>query len=738
MSEKKVMIAKLTRSKKRRLRKKVQGQKKMIAPARAIRRPPKHFKQKQRRQAPRVVVANAPSSTMRNTLSINTEFDNNAVNLAYASVYGFMASRGIFNEASDSGNDGFQAALGLTYLFADLVKVAQGQVIGVARAPRFMLELMDALASKQIPFLTFAKVLYSWKSVVDFVSTVQIPSPGGLWKQTYVQIGSGASYDTPASFLPGPGFGIEDYAVFLQLAASMSTTPAFQIEEVTKYNSILKNDASAFARSYCYNGIQPSVAGGYYRDVENEVNITAPLMSCFATYGDDVRVPTKLTAYSGDAALAAGWPLHPTFTSYFNKRPPAFKVLDFEWFYATLVQWMCYAIPKAVNLGSWSLGETLPMTMQDFRVVLRQALLNVFDTQYMVQFTGPVNFGVSENGFAPFMISGNSYGNPKFSQFLLPVLLKENINALRARALQGMKKGSSKLNVMNYIPVLGRYVNDTPVIPQYIVESTPYPLFQVTPQQTINLIDGSINPNVYVDLNNIYYQTMMQNWNFSIGSVKEVISSTSNIVGDSGPLGMGCLYYTSVQTHFDESVRSVYPKITAYAKYAQTISNLPKAATRQGSDRDLKKPKNIESIPPATLVTLTQIDATTNFPISPELNTFLDTVIVPSVRLDPNGTTDKLSLQMYQTEVKEPISGKYTEGSNFLGGGTWARLGKYAQLMITGVGHETGGEYDTIMNQLAQHNQAGFLSGLLGGLAKTFLPADAHGVIDTVADILPF
>jgi len=361
--------------------------------------------------------------------------------------------------------------------------------------------------------------------------------------------------------------------------------------------------------------------------------------------------------------------------------------------------------------------------------------LNAFDTQYMVQFTGPLAFGTNDNGFAPFQVSGGTYGNPEFSTMLVPQMLKENINALKARSIRNSVRCKSKINVMTYIPVLGLYVRDTPVAPQYTTSAGTFPLFDPPgPQQTINLIDGSIDPNTYVNLNGSYYQTKLSDYNFTISEFNQVLSKTSSICGDSGPPGLGCLYYTSVQKEAELSERLVAPKAN-YSKYVSTISNIPKAIVKTSSQKNVKMP---EVIPPASLVTLTQNYTTTAFPVGAELQAFMDTIIVPTIRLDPSGTADQMSLQMYQIETREAVSTKYNESTNTAGGGTYSRLGKYAQLNITGVGHDSAGEYDSIMNSLVQHNQAGFLSGILGGLAKTILPADMHGIVDTISDIVPF
>jgi len=499
-----------------------------------------------------------------------------------------------------------------------------------------------------------------------------------------------------------------------------------------------------------YNGLQPSQAGGYYKDVENEVTITAPMFSSFSQYIDtsnkETRVPLKLHAYAGDAALTAGWPLHPTFVSFFNKKAPSFKCIDFDWICFTLTTWVGRLITKAINMGSWNPGDTLPMTYQDFRIVLRQALLNLYDSQYMLQFTGPLDFGTNENGFVPFMINGNSYGAQFFEGMLVPELIQENLAALKARTIRVGTEGKSKLNVQTFFPVLGQYVQDTIPVPAYTFNGQTYPLFEVQPQVPISLINGNTTGNNYVNFNSNYYQVCLSNWNEAVSRMKEYSASQTSIVGDAGPLGLGILYYTSVVQSVDQT-KIAGPANVKLSKYTEFMMNSKSAEPPKIVKMDSKKGLGcmsnatiapVQALPPATLVSMTQEFSTMSIPPSSEMQALLDTLIVPVIRVDPNGTTDQLSLQMYQVEAKEPINSTYNPYTNIGGGGLVARLGKLADLCITGIGHETGGEYDRVLQQLKAYNHAGMLSGLLGGLAKTFLPPEVHGIVDTVADVLPF
>jgi len=699
-------------------------------------------------EAVQIFAPNSTNINLKESIAVEAIFDQTALNLAYASLYSFLCSKGLLLLSAEDGNDPQVIVGGLGYLFQAFTQSINSGTMTVTRAPEVVLDMFAALKSKNINFCTYGKLIFSWLDAPTWSNNPIINAAGGTWQPLVVQADTG-DYDSPAS-VPSAIYTEQNYSAFLSKITGLIQSGKMAIRDVATYKSVLVKDVSSYARNYVYNGLSPSPAGGYYKDVENEVTITAPMLSAFAKYSQsqafEGRVPTKLHAYGGDAALSMGWPLHPSFNSYFNKRPPAFKCIDFEWIYTMLGFWICEAITSQTGAGSFLIGNTLGMTKQDFRIILRQALLNVFDSQYMVQFTGPLSFAQNDNGFVPFQVNGNSYGAPIFSTMLVPELLQENLNALKARCIRTNNKGKSQINLQTYIPILGRYEADNDIEFQYQVGDEFYPLFDTTPQAPINLTNGQINQNEYVNLNSSYYQTCLSYWTDAVGRLKNIMASTTSIVGDHGPMGLGVLYYTSVvHTTPQDTLAAVTAKAAKHLRspFVKNVINDGtktveiEVATKNALVRQSSK-KEVKALPPATLLTATQSYTTAAVPVGSEMQAFLDSIIVPVIRLDPNGNADQLSLQMYQIETKEVVSAKSLAALNTGGGGLLSRLAKYAILCLTGLAHDSGGEYDRILQQLKGHNDAGMLAGILGGLAKTFLPPDAHGIVDTVADILPF
>jgi len=688
-----------------------------------------------KRPQAKVTIPVINNQNLRPTVEIQAIFDDKSIPLTMACYYAYLAAKGLFNQSVNSGNDPVTNASGLGYMFQSAYVLIGGTKMELTVAPIGIWDFIAGLTGKTVPFLTYGQATYSWDSKPNVTSFSPVTMGYGTWDATAVFTDSGA-YNSPAPILVTP-FEEANYAPFLAKLNGLSPTTKLNImKSGFLERSHLSKDVSAFARAFVYNGLQPSSAGGYYKDVENEVNITAPIMCSFAKYEidtRDIRAPMKLAAYSGDAALTVGWPLHPTFTGYGNKRAPVFKMIDFEWIYVTLCQWMVFAIEKSVVLGTWEYNESVGCTQQDFRIALRQALLNVFDTQYMSQFTGPLAFQPgTENGFAPFLVSGGSYGNAGFAKLVIPTLIKENLNALKARTVSlgpyGNKGGTT------YIPVLGRYSSDIPATFQVNVQADTWNLFESVPQSAINLADGSIGPGSYVNLNSSYYLGAMANWNAAVLKINQVSAKTGPIMGDSGAAGLGVLYYTSVTGVAEQAYSHPIGLPVRMVDYTKSVKN---GVAKEVPKKLAKTNSQIEIIPPATMINLTQQFTTLNFPVPQEMQMLLDTLIVPEIRLDPNGTSDQLTLSMYQVEVREGMSAIYNTGTSTNGSGVFSRLSTLAQYCITGVGKDEASEYDSLMTVLVNSGKAGFLAGLLGGFAKAILPPDLHGIVDVVSDLVP-
>lgn len=663
------------------------------------------------------------------SVPVIAEFDSTQFSATFASFYSYLATKNLFADQDVAANDATVNAISVLYMFNNMLPMISSTDQKLTSAPIVAWDIVAALKSKSCNFLSYGKIVYSWGNLPSTVAT-SIYTSGGTWEPTYVTSDL-ATYNSPCTILTAPGTA-SDYNFFLQKLSDIGNNSRLKVVDST-YKSILVNDVSTFARSYVYNGDYISPTGGFYKDIESEVQITAPCLSSYGVYGiSDLRAPLKLTPFSGDGATAFGYPLHPSFGSYFNKRPPSYKLIDFEWIYFTLCQYMVTLVQKYVanSGGPPRIGPLFAFTQQDFRIALRQALMCVFDTNYFTQFITTLRFNSGDNGFAPFQVSGGTCPSNMFTTFLVPKLIQENLAALRARSYRNPQaKGH---NESAFIPVLGRYTEDIPAIFNYIgSDNNPYPLFSIAPQNPISLINGFSSPTTYVNLNGSFYQAVKSDWNNMVQEFSTVSVAVSSICGDGGPPGLGILFYTAVQRKIETTFTNT--TIVTPPRMVRAVRSVVNAS------RSFEKTdKGVMAIPPASIVSLSTIQTTTNFNYSAQVAALYDSLITPQVRLDINSPEDQLSLQMYQCEVKEPISTAWANVAAGTGAGLASRLTKLAEMCVPGIARDESSEYSQIIELLSLHNQAGMLSSILGGFAKSILPPDLHGVVDIVSDLVPF
>jgi len=680
----------------------------------------------------KMVVPSSMSTQQICSVPVVANFANDALNISLISLASYLIQRGLLIVSGDNPTPEQSIYSGVSYLGTAICSSARSGVVVAANLPRTADMLAMALKPTEVNFHGYGSVSYSWNNVVDPTGMGSVSNGGGIWRPVYVTTDTGL-YNSPGIFYAlGPSENA--YARLLRLLNGVANSGGLEVVPAGTSEDI-EGDASSYSRVYSYNGLDNgSLTGAFYKSIENEVTITCPMYANYISYdiqNDDQRVPKKLTVWSGDASIPMGWPLHETFCSPYNKIPIKFKVIDFEEIYAVLVLWMARAketVSQNISFAA-ELSDPLPFTQQDFRIALRQALLTVFDTQYMTQFTGPIQ-ATGTNFFSPFLVMGTTFGAKDFSRLKVPLLIKENLAALRARNVE--IAGKSKLNCVTYMPVLGRYINDTPLVPEYnrVVNGVVVPtlLFQpVGAQSVINLIDGSIG-GVNVDLNCSYYNDVLGDWNDAVDNVKVISAPVGPLGVDGGPAGWGVLFCTKVQKHTSETF-SVQGKVPRMLKTLRFCENSERKLVRKGS-------QIVMDIPPASILNLRCTNILSARPFVLEEENFFNTIITPSIRFNP--TNDILNTQMYQFEVDEVMNTRTGElTSPNIGTGMFSSLAQLAGICITGLAKDETDEYSMMMRRFLMHSEGGLLTDLLAGVAKQFFPG-ASGIIDTVASVSPF
>jgi len=501
--------------------------------------------------------------------------------------------------------------------------------------------------------------------------------------------------------------------------------------------STLTNDVSTRARVYAYCGLRPTKASGWAVSVENEVPIWRSALAKFVPYDDaspeDRRIPNHLLISSGDPCSMLGMLYKGMFgpcpSSYNNRLAPVFVQVDFETIYNVLCQWMVYAKQAAFASGASNdvtiATQPLNFTSQDFRIALMQALKFVFDSED-TQFVAPLEYNDQGNEFIPFVCGGNCYANSNFARSLLvPALIQENIASLRARYI-GVDGGK---HTCAYVPILGRYYQDTPVEWQMNYgQEGPIPLFSQTVQQAINILDCSSGSNP-IDANNGFYGGVISDWNTHVAAVNTYTSETVPLQGDRGPTGLPLVCFTN-----SERVTPISNLVGGVKKpnllIDRNIANLSPVKI-EGT-----KGQKVQYVPAATLPQLDLQTAYTLLPSSEsELITLVQNLIVPSIRFNDADPGDILNSNMYQVRTKfknSQIIGTLQNQDTQSKAAFIARLANYC---IVGIGKQESSVYDELMSTLRDEGKASGLFSLLAKAVGTFIPAAAP-IADVIAGAL--
>jgi len=711
---------------------------------------------------PRIVPESTGSAVISN-MKVDVVLDPTAMQLPFIAFYAHLCQSGLMNQLANTNLDiqpYSTVASAMRYFFDSTNNIIASGTIAPANVPLVFRDLIAALLPKTITTRSGNTISYGW--TYENQAALTPYTVGGFpWLFMEPLIDTNTYLTGAAVVNPTP-----DQLAYGKIIALIDKTRNKNLRIVGNVpsDSPLFTSVSAFARNYVYNGLQCTGGNvaGFYKDIELEVPIFHPCMSQFTGYGTDTRAPRYLSLGSGDACVSYALPQHPGWGGYGNQGHIIYKFIDFENIYDTLCLWACKCKESLISCNDAGFDSSVytssfTFSQQDFRITLRQALIGFFAENYWTQFQGPLAADTDQNWFQPFYVNGATYGAAQFQMFQLPLLIRENLAALKHRVIKASKK--YKIHI---VPVLGRYRADTPSVYTYsavtLVDSVPtaltQSLFTISAQSPINLIDAS-RPDGYVNLNGSYYQNVMNDWNSFCGGVNKVSTVITAIGSDAGPPGLVVLSMTrqvqdsSNNTKHIEVVQNLELD-TRYSK-RQSVSKkveLAPAATlrplqimKRVSNYQKASALELGAIPPSTSSRLSSVSLTSIKAVTSEELSLLQNLIVPTVRFDPY-STQVLTMSKYQTEVGEFSSAQFLNTTQLVAAPaglasvlqTWSTL---AGMCVKGQGGECS-EYASIMQMLCETGHAGFLAGILGGFAKSFLPPELHGVVDTVASVVPY
>jgi len=689
------------------------------------------------------VVRCAPkmSSNITSSLAVKAAIDNVAVSAALLPTITWLLEKNVLSQLMASGvspSDCSSIVLDFAnFLLAGLQNYALGAQMTVTTVPDYINVWFEAMRPKQIPFKT-GSVNYSWAEGLAFVLSPVVSGPYSSFvfgditdNETPVdtinpvppQTGTSTNYNLVVKF-----FGQEQ----TDTAMVPVGTPA-----------VTTKDGAAFARQYVYNGTSLTLAGGWFCDIEGEVPFKCPMFAKFVQYGSgmDVRVSRFLEPSSGDSLFSMGLPLLADFNKqyYKNRYPAVFKCIDINLIAGWLCAWAALAreqyLNANINVTNTLIVEPFPFTQQDFYIVVRQALCSVFPTQKCVQFLEPMAFSESgtSNGFVSLVTHFGTYGNPMFKNLNIPQLLQENLGCLKMRSFRPKTAHQVDRNVLNYVPVLGVYVTDTPPVWQYVYDDATINMFQDPGSEpTISLVDGSAGT-LFYNLNSSYYQNIMSVWNQFTEQVTQVTTTNISIGSDNGPAGLSLLCFTN----YEDSLTNT-SKHRRRNKFLGKfhVKNIGEDLARTKSAEKDKNKKKTDNLPPAALTTLTYSYTTMVKGVTDEELSLLGKLILPVFRLDPTGP-DPTNLTMLTTSTIEPylLTNNTTDSNGTINGRTvleW--MNDSAGLCVTGTAGSANAAYAEMMKLLAQRGDAGTLGNIAGALLDA---VGAPAVLGSLAKIIP-
>jgi hypothetical protein len=731
-----------------------------------------------------VIIKNPADPDLQTLLNIVVMPDTDAFSFWILGTASYLLQKGIFTKIASNQTLPTPAntlAAGLGFILQGLGVIASGGQSPFKKVPAYINYLAEAIKPKVVPFQT-ASISYSYglgDYFAGFNGVMQIN--GNNW--VFGDVLDTGNYDNLIEPISLPAF---DEQLWNELISTI-TNEALPLTALKTENTFeaSSKDSSAFARNYSYNGIGDSAAGSWYGDCENEANFKQPMLAKFAIYNEtQLRVSRSFYPSAGDSNFTMTLPLSNLFEyrDYKSKFPPMFKMIDFDEIFAYVCSWMVTLFAQFAKFdqypegtpGSSDYRTSLPFTQQDFRIVLRQALMVLFsESQNAAQFMQPAIFATPNNGFQPFYAHCGTYGLPVFGTILLPQLIVDNLRCLKMRKFypQGV---TNKSNSVYYVPVLGRFIMDS--VNGYTIPTSNNgnpPLFTIPTgpdvQTVISLQDGAGPIGSYNNLNGSYYQTVLTAWNDIVNQFAEWSTPILPLVGDQGPLGFNLLattrYVTTITadiSHLDKIRIGHMRNCVEFNHELRRAREKRRSMSPPPKDKDKVKEKEIsesriakmqrrygalkhkilleKALPPSELLSLVTTNITMNQSMSAEFTSLLDMLVLPVARVDPSSVIDPTSQTMFQVESLEP---KYLNKSTIGVDGTIGGVTRWEQLYVAGasLAPGTAAANNTVLSRvtsmLTDSSGGGFLADLAAGVVGGIFPSIAP-IASQIAKVVPF
>jgi len=483
----------------------------------------------------------------------------------------------------------------LQYLVNLLMQYTSNSTPPTLQQPKVILAVGRALTSKSVGFAN-GRISYTFTNVEVGPPGVNIPigylGYGYRWSSGWVIESPTLTNTFPNLTTTGaPAYTDEAGAAAFSnmnifLAPSPQSSPDL-IQVPVSAKTPFDKDVAAFAICSQQQGLGANGvgAGGFGIQAQLEVPIFRPLLTLLNAFQNEEvspgsRYPNLTQNISGDPCMLGAYLGRLIPLKYAGmKRPIKFHCIDFLEFLEVASLWLQGIIQGAMNdaSGQNSLalppnGYTLPITQQEFGLLLRNTMMDAFkDTQAGVQGLYPqLPASDSDNQFVPF-VAGAGTCFLQSVNHQLPAPLVENMRALVWRGTS-----RSKTDHELFIPVLGQYVNDllTSSDYTYTYDGVTYPVFTSVEgagikrkvwnekEQSFSTILGAEIAISYVDgnasgalvainnpdaLRNI--QSEYDNWLTGTG----VSTYSTDLVNLSTEHGINILFSTNMTRHWEQA-----------------------------------------------------------------------------------------------------------------------------------------------------------------------------------------
>ena len=532
-------------------------------------------------------------------------------------------------------------------------------------------------------------------------------------------------------------------SMWLYLAAYHANSPMHKLVAINDPNNISRT-ASPYAVLLPGPGGGFEGTGGWNKRLQLEVPVDYPLFSCFKTATstddneDNSRAPVFLRNFTGDGFLLGGMLTYKLLPYQLKiKNPPNIHFVDFNELLDVLALSMQLAIARRLedsdtreNLANdpnyYVDNVQCPLTLQEVGLILRYTVMAAFDdSQLCGQSLYPRTRIGNLNEFASFVCGINTAPQSGATNMRIPLLLKENILALRERVINAGRSGSA--NPLVWMPILGQYVDDRLEPKSYCnsIDETVYPVFYHNPQEVpIDYIDGA-SGNDFVWINDpgalVPIIEQWNNWTVKMANYYWTMDTIGSNMGID-PLFSGCM----TRHWIDIQPREVKPVALRRKSQPAAAKAPPKRFAR------LRQADGIYASRKALAV------SSFVAPFKEAWEGVQQFFVLPINKVGPPQPGDPTTFTSYQRIAA--FRGETFQIPLGSGEGNFVTLADLHFLMATQMVKTKFAEVDMtqrVIETLAEKGDAGILSSLVASLAGKVVPG-LGPIAETIANVIPF